>query len=130
LIGRAFVNFQKVKLANSLTCDQLIAEHEECHTHRDVFRFFKRTSMGYPGPVDPNKGSLPSLCEQDTEEPIPQIEGAMQNLIPLSVPDVMDHALQFRSERFHEGITFLPKAKCYQQINSLTCKRIAEFCRS
>jgi GH24 family phage-related lysozyme (muramidase) len=54
----------------------------------------------------------------------------MQNPIPLSVSDGIDHALQLRSERFHAGIAFLHKAKCYQQVNSLTWKGIAEPCRS
>jgi hypothetical protein len=85
--------------------------------------------MCYPAPADPNEGRL-SLCGQDTEEPIHRIEEAMQNLIPLSVSDVIDHALQLRSERFHAGIAFLRNAKCYQQINSLPCKGIAEPCQS
>jgi hypothetical protein len=116
------------------TYDQLIAEHEEFHTHGNLSRFFKRTSMSYPAPADANGGCL-YLCEQATEQLIHRIEQAMQNFIPLSVPDGIDHTLQFRSKRFHAGIAFLRKAKCYQQINSLTCKGITEpekgirFCR-
>jgi hypothetical protein len=74
--------------------------------------------------------AVPYLCEQDTEKLIHRIEEAMQNLIPLSVSDVLDLTLQLRSERFHTGIGILRKAKCYQQIKSLTCKGIAEPCRS
>jgi hypothetical protein len=70
------------------------------------------------------------LCEQDTEELIHRIEEATQNLIPLSVPDVIDHAPQLRPLRFHESIAFLCTAKCYQRINSLRCKGIAQPCRS
>jgi hypothetical protein len=40
----------------------------------------------------------PYLCEQDTEELIHQIEPAMQNLIPFSVPEEIDPALQLGSE--------------------------------
>jgi hypothetical protein len=54
----------------------------------------------------------------------------MRNLIFLPVPDVIDHTLQIRSGRFHTGIAFLHKVKCYQQINSLTYKGIIEPCRS
>jgi hypothetical protein len=79
------------------TYDQLIAEHEEFHTHRDLSRFFKRTSMSYPAPADAN-GCRPYLCEQDTEESIHQIEQAMQNLISFSVPEEIDPALQLGSE--------------------------------
>jgi hypothetical protein len=61
-------------------------------------------------------------CEQDTKELIHRIEQAMQNLIPLSVPDVRYLALQLRSQQFGGGIVFLVKSKCYQQINWLTCK--------
>jgi hypothetical protein len=82
---------------DSPTDDQLIAEHEEFHTHHDLSRFFKRMSMGYPAPADPNV-SRPYLCEQDTEELIHRMEQAMQNLIPLSVPNVIDLALQQRPE--------------------------------
>jgi hypothetical protein len=74
--------------------------------------------------------AAPYLNEQDTEESIPRIEQGMQNRIPLSVLGVVDQALQLRSKRFRPGITFLRKAKFYQQINSLTCKGIAESCRS
>jgi hypothetical protein len=58
--------------------------------------------------------AVPYLCEQDTEELIHRIEEAMQNLIPLSICDVLDLTLQLRSERFHTGIGILRKAKCYQ----------------
>jgi predicted HNH restriction endonuclease len=85
--------------------------------------------MGYLAPADLNK-DRPYLCQQDTEELIYRIEEAVQNLIPLSVPDEIDAAVQLRSERFHEGIAFLRKTKCYERINSLTCKGIAEPCRS
>jgi hypothetical protein len=67
--------------------DQFIAENKAFHTHRNVSRFFKRISIGYSAPVDPN-GGRPYLCEQDTEEPIHRIEETMENLIPLPVPDV------------------------------------------
>jgi hypothetical protein len=80
--------------------------------------------MSYPVPADPN-GGRPYLSEQDTEELIYRIKQAMQNLIPLLVPDVIDHALKLRSQRFPAAIVFLRTAKCYQEINSLTCKDIA-----
>jgi hypothetical protein len=35
------MNDQKVELANRPTYNQLIAGHEEFHTHRDISRFFK-----------------------------------------------------------------------------------------
>jgi hypothetical protein len=120
--------FTGEKRLGDMTYDQLIAQHEEFHTHCDLSRFGKRTSMGYPAPADAN-GARPYLCEQDTEELIHRIKPEMQNLIPLSVPDVIDHALQLRCERFHAGIAFLRNAKCYQGINSLTSKDTAESCR-
>jgi hypothetical protein len=61
---------------NDKTYDQLIAEHEEFHTHSDLFRFFKRILMGYPAPAHPNE-CCPYLCEQNTEEPIHRIEEVM-----------------------------------------------------
>jgi hypothetical protein len=54
----------------------------------------------------------------------------MQNVILLSVPDVIDPILSLSSEPFHAGIVFLLKTKWYQRINSVACKCIAEPCRS
>jgi hypothetical protein len=76
LNGHTLVHVQKVGLVNSPTYDRLIAEREEFHTYRDVSRFFKLTSVGYPALADPHEGR-PYLCEQDTEGPIRRIEGAM-----------------------------------------------------
>jgi hypothetical protein len=50
---------------NGKTSDQRIAEHEEFQIHRDVSRFFKRISMGYPDHADSNEG-LPYLSASKT----------------------------------------------------------------
>jgi hypothetical protein len=109
--------------------DELIADHPSIGTHTTLSKCFRRAAMGYPF-VPGSKGVCkPYLCQEDALELRTRMLDAVDNFVPLKVPDVLEQAYRLQIQRPDSAIAWLTRVKSDQLADSPAKKGVVRIAK-